>query len=162
MLQHSSQNLKKPQVSHVCSKEKNGTTNFCQFTTLIWLSLLIWSSPANKIWMSMHKGLIFPFFMSRSCNKQVSRSQSIFIFTFEDFDMNFLLYKDLEYIIRKLKISSFRLYNLFFFIPFISKVTALEVRVGRIFWLFPCGVKKKKQIEIAHNFIGYLKKRLRQ
>ena len=89
--------------------------------------------------MSVCKGLIFPFFMSRSWDKQ-----TIFKFTFEDFSMNFLLYKDFEYIIRKLKMSSLRLYNLFFFISFISKVTAQEIRVGRrIFRLFPCRVKKK-------------------
>ena len=90
---------------------------------------------------------------------------SIFKFSLEDFGTNFSLYKDLEYIIRKLKISSFRLYNLFFFIPFISKATAQEVRVGRrIFRLFPCWVKKKTKKNYAislvaenqlRNFIGY-------
>ena len=40
---------KNPRVFDVCFEKKSGTENFRQVTSLKWLSLLIWSIPANEI-----------------------------------------------------------------------------------------------------------------
>ena len=84
--------------------------------------------------MGMRKGLIFPCFMSNTCEKELTRSQNELKFVFDNSEFKFLFLKTVEYIILKLKVCSLKLYNLFFIISFRSKSTAQKVRVGERFF----------------------------
>ena len=76
--------LKKLWVSHICFEEKKRHHKFSSFH-FTHLTVAFDRPQQIKFCMSMRNGLIFPFFMLRPCEKQVSRSQSIFKFTLEDF-----------------------------------------------------------------------------
>ena len=110
-------------------KKKNRPKNLCQLTSLISVCRF-WAGRSSfmKFCVGMRKELIFPFFMSSTCNKELMKSLNELKFVFDNSELKFPL--DINYFEAKSVLCK-RLYNLFFIISFCSKSTAQKVRVGR-------------------------------